>query len=105
MCIRDRYATEKLYDALRAGCIPIYKGAPDVRSIWHYANESIIFIDDYPSPSTSCCFEHHFRLAPTVSHSLTRLQVYEDPGFRNVLFEITALDPVGCLFEVMKAPS
>lgn len=43
----EGYATEKLYDALRAGCIPIYKGAPDVKSIWHYAAQSVLFVDDF----------------------------------------------------------
>merc|ERR1712194_865447 len=47
--LEDGYATEKLYDALRAGCIPIYKGAPDIKSIWHYAAQSVIFVDDYRS--------------------------------------------------------
>jgi hypothetical protein len=45
----DGYATEKLYDALRSGCIPIYWGAPDVKSIWHFAEQSVIFVDDYPT--------------------------------------------------------
>lgn len=40
-CIYPGYVTEKIFDALRAGCVPIYLGAPDIKN---YVPESC-FID------------------------------------------------------------
>lgn len=46
------YVTEKLYNALRAGLVPVYRGAPNARSgAFLPAPESVIVADDFGSPA------------------------------------------------------
>lgn len=44
----EDYVTEKLWGSLRAGTLPIYFGAPNVRE--HVPPNSVIFVDDYSTP-------------------------------------------------------
>ncbi len=42
----DFYATEKLYQALYAGVVPVYKGAPNIRNILPHPDAAIL-VDDF----------------------------------------------------------
>lgn len=42
------YVTEKVYDALAAGCIPIYYGAPNIASFIPQP-DAVINLDDFSS--------------------------------------------------------
>ena len=42
------YVTEKFFDALQAGCIPIYFGAPNVRDVWREPN-SFVHLREFPT--------------------------------------------------------
>lgn len=50
--VEKGYMTEKLGDCLRAGSIPIYVGAPDVKKLWPLAGESMLVVDDFESIET-----------------------------------------------------
>ncbi|KAI8621080.1 hypothetical protein BC830DRAFT_348320 [Chytriomyces sp. MP71] len=41
------YVTEKVWDGLKAGCVPIYTGAPNFRQDFEPSNNSVILVDDY----------------------------------------------------------
>eukprot|EP01119_Soliformovum_irregulare_P019796 TRINITY_DN6339_c0_g1_i3.p1 TRINITY_DN6339_c0_g1~~TRINITY_DN6339_c0_g1_i3.p1 ORF type:complete len:422 (+),score=109.33 TRINITY_DN6339_c0_g1_i3:3-1268(+) len=43
------YVTEKMFDALVAGSVPVYRGAPNARK-FAPNNHSVIFADDFASP-------------------------------------------------------
>jgi hypothetical protein len=43
----EGYISEKIFDAARSGCIPIYKGSQRVRTL--FPKNSVIFIEDYPN--------------------------------------------------------
>ena len=47
--ICNDYITEKLWRPIKAGAVPIYKGAPNVLE-WMPNNHSIIMVDDFKSP-------------------------------------------------------
>jgi len=42
-------ATEKLWDCLAAGSVPVYLGAPNVAECLPFGRESAIFVDDFDS--------------------------------------------------------
>jgi hypothetical protein len=44
----EDYVTEKLWGSLRAGTLPIYFGAPNIRD--HVPPNSVVFVDDYSTP-------------------------------------------------------
>jgi hypothetical protein len=54
------YVTEKLYDPLRAGCVPVYFGAPNVSSFVP-GERCCIYVGDYESPRALA--DHLRRLA------------------------------------------
>jgi hypothetical protein len=45
--VDDDYVTEKLWDCLAAGAVPIYRGAKNVARYLPHGRESAIFIDDF----------------------------------------------------------
>eukprot|EP00035_Acanthoeca_spectabilis_P025179 m.457225 g.457225 ORF g.457225 m.457225 type:complete len:1023 (+) comp21213_c0_seq1:57-3125(+) len=47
--VDDDYVTEKLWDCLAAGAVPIYRGAKNVAQYLPHGRESAIFIDDFAS--------------------------------------------------------
>eukprot|EP00933_Yihiella_yeosuensis_P083360 TRINITY_DN97559_c0_g1_i1.p1 TRINITY_DN97559_c0_g1~~TRINITY_DN97559_c0_g1_i1.p1 ORF type:complete len:438 (+),score=67.22 TRINITY_DN97559_c0_g1_i1:57-1316(+) len=47
----DDYVTEKLWDCLRAGAVPIYRGASNVEHYLPGGRQSAIFVDDFATPS------------------------------------------------------
>ena len=44
------YVTEKVFDGLNAGAIPIYMGAPNIRD--YVPDHSVIFAADFQSPAS-----------------------------------------------------
>jgi hypothetical protein len=43
------YVTEKIWDALAAGCVPLYLGAPNARADFLPTPDCAIMVEDYPT--------------------------------------------------------
>lgn len=85
--IEGGYVTEKLYDCLRSGSIPIYAGAQDVDRIWPYASESILNVRDFNGMDQLAARVHDIASNATLFNSFHAWRTYPvPPSVMNVLF-------------------
>ena len=74
--IVEDYITEKLWGSLRAGIVPVYHGAPNVRE--HVPPRSIILIDDFES------IRDLVEYLTKVAHNKTLYESYHDWRFKEL---------------------